>query len=102
MSPRSNHAQNKLRLRLFVAGDAPNSVSALRNLRQVLENHPAVPSELEVIDVLKQPGRGLEAMVLVTPTMIKLGPPVERRIIGNLNDLEALSTVLGLDGAKSE
>jgi len=96
MSLRSTHAKNMLRLRLFVAGEGPNSAAALRNLRRVLAAHPSVPAELEIIDVLKHPVRALDDAVLVTPTMIKLGPVCERRIIGSLSDTEALRALLGL------
>ncbi len=78
-----------MRLQLFIAGDAPNSVCALRNLRTVLSAH-AVEAKLEIIDVIKQPELGLRANVLVTPTMIRLAPPIERRIIGNLKNKDAL------------
>jgi len=97
MSLRSTYAKDTLRLRLFVAGEAPNSAAALRNLRSVLAAHPSVPTELEIIDVLKHPARALDAAVLVTPTMIKLGPVCERRIIGKLSDPEALRALLGLE-----
>ena len=78
-----------MRLQLFIAGAAPNSVSALRNLRTVLSAH-AVEAELEIIDVIKQLELGFRANVLVTPTMIRLAPPIERRIIGNLKNKDAL------------
>ena len=94
-SPRSSNKKRPLRLQLFIAGDAPNSVSALRNLRTVLTAH-AVEAELEIIDVMKRPELGLRANVLVTPTMIRLAPPVERRIIGNLQNKDALLSLLEL------
>lgn len=102
MSARAGSKNAALRLRLFVVGDAPNSVSALSNLRRLLAEHPGVVAELEIVDVLKQPELGLKANVLVTPTMIKLAPPGERRIIGNLKNTEALIAFLGLDGAKHD
>ena len=95
--PRSTAKKFALRLRLFVAGEAPNSLSAVHNLRATLAAHPSVNAELEVIDVLSNPELGLRENVLVTPTMIKLAPFPARRIIGNLNDTEALMAVLGLD-----
>ena len=42
-----------LRLRLYVAGDAPNSVAALANLRLALAELAPRGVELEIIDVLK-------------------------------------------------
>lgn len=96
MNPSSASRKRTLRIRLFVAGNAPNSVAAIRNLRKVLAAHADITTQLQIIDVLKHPALGLSANVLVTPTLIKLGPPVERRVVGSLSDTEALMTLLGL------
>jgi circadian clock protein KaiB len=74
---------------LFVAGEAPNSIAALANLRATLAAHPAADAELEVVDVLKLPEVGLRENVLVTPTLLKLAPLPTRRIIGNLKDRDS-------------
>jgi circadian clock protein KaiB len=95
MSP-GRAAAPTLTLRLFVAGRAPNSLIAIARLRSLLDAHPETVTELEIIDVLERPELGVEAEVLVTPTLIKLAPPPERRIIGNLKDTEALLTALDL------
>lgn len=85
-----------LKLRLYVAGASSNSTAAARNLRALLERYAPQSAELELIDVLARPEDGLHAGILVTPTMVKLSPPPERRIVGNLRDTEALLSVLGL------
>lgn len=95
--PRAASKDSGLRLRLFVAGDAPNSLSAVHSLRTTLAAYPSVDAELEVIDVLKHPEIGLRENILVTPTMVKLEPLPVRRIIGNLKNTAALLAVLGLD-----
>ncbi len=86
-----------LRLRLYVAGDAPNSVAAKANLAAVLSEH-AVRAHVEVICVLADPERGLRDGVLVTPTLVKAAPPPERRVIGNLRDRKVVIAALGLKG----
>jgi circadian clock protein KaiB len=91
-----------LRLRLYVAGESPNSVAAIRHLRAVLAGYPSLHAELEIIDVLKSPEAGMRARVLVTPTMVKVAPSPERRITGNLKDTNALVAVLGLTEAPRE
>ena len=45
-----------LKLRLYVAGDAPNSRAATANLRAAIADHRA---SVEIIDVLEEPERGL-------------------------------------------
>lgn len=81
--------------RLYVAGDGPNAVAARRNLEAFLAQNPDCEVELEVIDVLRNPGRGLADGVLVTPLLVKVAPPPERRVIGNLQDRNALVAGLG-------
>lgn len=85
-----------LRLQLYVAGQSPNSVAAVRHLRALLAGHPALEVELEIVDVLKHPERAMREGVLVTPTMVKLSPAPRRRVVGNLKDAEVLGSVLGL------
>jgi circadian clock protein KaiB len=94
-------SERALRLRLFVAGDAPNSVTAIATLRAEIEQS-RIPAELEVIDVLREPERGLAEGVLLTPMLIRVQPPPERRILGNLSNRAALLGVLTLGGARQE
>jgi len=84
-----------LRLRLYVADDAPNSLTAIANLRAALAQRPAGPVELEIIDVVDDPARGLRDGILVTPMLVRLAPVPERRILGNLRDRALLLEVLG-------
>jgi circadian clock protein KaiB len=82
-----------LRIRLYVAGDAPNSTTALDTLRSVIAQR-SIQVELEVIDVLTEPERGLRDGVLFTPMLVRVAPPPERRILGNLSNRATLLGVL--------
>ena len=74
-----------LRLRLYIAGQAPNSVRAIANCRAICDEHFASGHELEIVDLLEHPKRALADGVIVTPTLVKLSPsPI--RVIGNLSD----------------
>jgi circadian clock protein KaiB len=75
-----------LRLRLYVAGTAPNSVKAIANCRAICDEHFASGHEIEIVDLLKHPTRALADGVIVTPTLLKLLPLPMRRVIGNLSD----------------
>jgi circadian clock protein KaiB len=97
--PPSAGAAAPLRLRLYLAGDAPNSLAAHANLRAVLALFPGRTIELELIDILSEPGRGLTDGVLVTPMLVKFEPLPERRVLGRLLDRAALLGALGLDEA---
>lgn len=76
----------RLRLRLYVSGNAPNSVCAVANARAICAEHFDARSELEIIDLLTQPLRALADGIIVTPTLIRILPLPVQRIVGNLND----------------
>ena len=82
-------------LKLYVAGNTPNSMRALNTLKEILENEFKGVYALKVIDVLKQPQLAEEDKILATPTLAKILPPPVRRIIGDLSDREKV--LIGLD-----
>jgi len=85
-----------LDLRLYVAGRAPNSVSAIANLDAICREYTDGQYRLEIIDVLENPKRALTEGVLVTPTLIKLSPGPADKLVGNLSDKSKTLLVLGL------
>ncbi len=93
---------NGILLRLYIAGDGPNSTEARANLQAFLTRDPERTVTLEVIDVLVRPDEGLRDAVVVTPTLIRVRPPPERRIIGNLRDRTPLLTALVWGGEDHE
>ncbi len=76
----------RLQLRLYVAGNAPNSLLAIANAQAICDESFAGNHALELVDVLEHPERGLADRILVTPTLLKLAPLPTHRIIGNLSD----------------
>ncbi len=81
---------------VYVAGSAPNSVQALANLYAICRKHFPESYHIEVIDVLKEPLRALEEVILVTPTVVKVSPAPTQQIIGNLSDEAQVLRALGL------
>jgi circadian clock protein KaiB len=84
-----------LQLRLYVAGRAPNSVQAIANARAICDEHFGAAHDLEIVDLLEHPGRGLEDGIIVTPTLVKLMPLPVQRVIGNLSDRDQVLLALG-------
>ena len=82
--------------KLYVAGEAPNSVRAIANLYAICRKHFPGSNQIEVIDVLKEPMLALAESILVTPTTVKVSPAPEVQIIGNLSDEEEVLRALGL------
>ncbi len=83
-----------LRLRLYIAGQAPNSVRAVANVRAICDEHFASGHELEIVDLFKHPERGLADSIIVTPTLLKLAPLPAQRVIGSLSDTTQLLMAL--------
>ena len=90
MSPRKTYI-----LKLYVAGNTPNSMRALKTLRNILDTEFQGVYALKVIDVLKNSLLAEEDKILATPTLSKILPPPVRRIIGDLSDRERV--LIGLD-----
>lgn len=82
-------------LKLYIAGNTPDSLRALRTLRNILEQDFKGVYALKVIDVLKNPQLAEEDKILATPTLAKILPPPVRKIIGDLSDREKV--LIGLD-----
>ena len=99
---RDKKRPGRLVLRLYVASDSPNSAAAKSNLKAALAHLESHQVMLETVDVLREPERGLADAVLVTPTLVKISPPPERRIIGTLRDRVGLLAVLGIEGPADE
>lgn len=82
-------------LKLYVAGNTPNSVRALRTLNDILEREFPGLYVLKVIDVIKDPHLAEADKILATPTLAKVLPPPVRKLIGDLSDRQKVR--LGLD-----
>jgi len=82
-----------LRVRLYVAGNAPNSVRAIASLRAVCDEHFASGHEIEIVDMLVKPLEALADGIIVTPTLLKLSPPAQR-MVGNLGNASQLLEML--------
>jgi len=83
-------------LRLYVAGEAPNSVQAMRNLKILCEQHCDGPFNIDIVDVLLSPERAWEEGVIVTPMTIRVSPEPSVHLVGNLSNSEQVIQVLGL------
>jgi len=93
--PKTADTHEVLVLRLYVAGDAPNSRLAIANIQAICETHFAAGHKLEIVDLLKHPMRALPDSIVVTPTLMKLHPLPVQRLIGSLSDTNRVAMVLG-------
>ena len=89
-----------LLLRLFVAGDSPESATAINNLRSLFPSADNPQVTLEIVDVGRDPERAARDGIMVTPTLLKLSPAPPCRILGNLKNGAALLTLLGIEDGR--
>lgn len=82
-------------LRLYVAGQTPKSVLALKNLKQICEAHLSGRYEVEIIDLLENPQLARGDQILAVPTLVRRLPEPIKKIIGDLSNTERV--LVGLD-----
>jgi circadian clock protein KaiB len=84
-----------LELRLYVAGQTPKSLIALKNLKKICEEHLQGRYRLHVIDLVKTPQLAQDDQILAIPTLVRNLPQPIRKIIGDLSDTRRV--LVGLD-----
>lgn len=88
---------SKILFQLFIAGRTPHAERAIATLRHVIDQYlGSYECELVVVDVLTDPLQAEERHILATPTLLKLLPLPQRRIIGDLSDTSGLLAALNL------
>jgi circadian clock protein KaiB len=88
--------ERRLVLRLYITRGATNSVCALANLRDICQRHYNDRYDLEIIDILRDPRRAFTDGIMLTPTLVKLSPSPQARIVGDLSQTERVLQVLGV------
>ncbi len=83
-------------LRLFVTGASPNSSRAITNLKKICETHLKGKYELEIVDVYQQPLIAENEQIIALPLLIKKSPTPEKRLIGDMSDIEKVLRGLSL------
>jgi circadian clock protein KaiB len=87
-------------LRLYVAGQTPNSLTAFENLKKICQEHLEGRYRIEVIDLIANPQLAKGDQIIAVPTLIRKLPTPVKKIIGNLSNTEKV--LVGLDLRKVE
>ena len=82
-------------LRLYVAGQTRQSVTAFNNLKLICEVQLKGKYHIEVIDLMKHPRLARDNQILAIPTLVRQLPLPVRKIIGDLSNTERV--LVGLD-----
>ncbi len=87
-----------LKLTLYIAGQTPKSVAAIRNLREMTERAMPGAYEVEVVDLREQPHLAREHNIVAIPTLVRSLPVPVQKIIGDLSDQEKVLVPLKVEG----
>jgi circadian clock protein KaiB len=97
MEPLAAPAAPAYEFYLYVTGATPNSTRAVRNIKEICEQHVAGQYTLRIIDMYQQPELAQEAQIVAAPTLVRRRPLPQRRLVGDLSNRAAVLTLLGLD-----
>jgi circadian clock protein KaiB len=89
-------------LRLYVAGQTPNSVAAFANLQRICETHLKGLYRIEVIDLLRNPKLAKGDQIVAVPSLVRKLPTPIKKIIGNLSNEERVLVGLDLKPARAK
>ena len=81
--------------RLYVTGASPNSLRAIANTKNFCEQYFKDDYELDVIDVYQQPGIAKEENIIALPLLVKKFPLPEKRLIGDMSQLDRVLKGIG-------
>jgi len=88
-----------IKLVLYVAGETPKSLAAIRNLEKICAEHLAGKYKVEVVDLKKSPQLAREHGIVAIPTLVKELPVPIRKIIGDLSDTPKVLVHLSVEGS---
>jgi circadian clock protein KaiB len=83
-------------LRLYVAGNTPQSSRAISNIKKICEANLKDRYALTVVDLCEQKERAQDDQVLATPTLIRQLPLPVRRVLGGLSQTDGVLVALDL------
>lgn len=87
-------------LRLYVAGEGRRSSAARRATTLLAERLDGC--QVEIVDVVVDPGKAEEGRVIATPTLVRMQPQPMLRVIGGLDDVDQIARLLQLDVREGE
>lgn len=81
--------------RLYIAGLGVTYEEAHQNLQSICDVHFRGKHKIEVIDIEQHPHRASADNIIAIPTLVKLSPGPEIRIVGDLSEESRVLAILG-------
>lgn len=88
--------ENIMELRLYIAGQTPKSILALKNITKYCKEHLEGKYSIEIIDLLKNPQLAEGDQIFAIPTLVRKFPEPLRKIIGDLSSEEKVLVGLNI------
>ena len=83
-------------LRLYIAGQTPKSVLALKNITKYCREHLEGKYTIEIVDLLVNPRLAEGDQIFAIPTLVRKFPEPLRKIIGDLSNEEKVLVGLNI------
>ena len=81
---------------LYICGATPHCMQAVKNINDICGTYLDETTQVEIIDVNEHPEAAVKAQIIAAPTLIKLEPGPERRLIGDLSNRDKVLMALGI------
>ena len=83
-------------LRLYIAGQTPKSILALKNITKYCREHLEGKYTIEIVDLLDNPRLAEGDQIFAIPTLVRKFPVPFRKIIGDLSNEEKVLVGLNI------
>lgn len=83
-------------LRLYIAGQTPKSVQALKNITKYCREYLEGKYTIEIVDLLVNPRLAEGDQIFAIPTLVRKFPEPLRKIIGDLSNEEKVLVGLNI------
>jgi PAS domain S-box-containing protein len=93
-------AMTMYEFKLYVIGRMPKSIDVIEELVKLLEDTLGGYYHLDVIDIIESPELAEKGNIVATPTLVKVAPEPQKRVVGDLSDKDKVLSALGLIAEK--
>lgn len=80
--------------RLYISGHNSDTDRAISNFNKLLDLRFSGDYSLDVINMLLNPERAIRDDIIVTPTLVKISPPPEKKVFGDIKAMERFLDLL--------
>ncbi len=91
---KNENVKKKWIFELYIAGQSMHSLQAIANLHSICKQNIKNEYQVKIIDVSQNPAIARQKQIIALPTIIRVQPSPERKIVGDLSELKNASFIL--------